>query len=78
MNEPPASMNEDIEGIKQDRLCLRTMILQHVERDTPVLIQGDDLAVKESVRRQMLTCSGNSGELIGETITSSRPKRDAC
>jgi hypothetical protein len=38
MNEPPASVDDHVQGIEQDCLRLRTMMLQHVERDTPVVI----------------------------------------
>jgi hypothetical protein len=68
MNEPPDSMDNYVEGIKQDRLRLRTVVLQHVKRDTPVLIKGDDLAVKESVWREVLACFGDRRELISEAI----------
>jgi hypothetical protein len=38
MNQASASVNDQVKHIKKDRLRLRTMMLQHVKRDTPVLI----------------------------------------
>ena len=61
-------MNDDVEGIEQDRVRLRTMVLQHVKRDTPVLIKGDDLAAKESVWRQVLAGFGDSEGLVNEPL----------
>jgi hypothetical protein len=54
------------------------VVLQHVKRDTPVLIKADDLAAKESVWRQVLAGFGDSEELVSEPIASSRPERHAC
>jgi hypothetical protein len=47
------------ERIEQDGLRLRTMMLEHVERDTAIVIEGYDLTVKESVWWQVLTFFGN-------------------
>jgi hypothetical protein len=77
MTKTSTSMDDYVERIEQDGLRLRAMMLQHVKRDTPVLIQGDNLAIEESVWREVLTCFGDSGELIGERITTSLPWRDA-
>jgi hypothetical protein len=38
MTKAAASVNDHVKGIEQDRLSLRTMMLEHVKGDTPVLI----------------------------------------
>ena len=64
------SVDGHVEGIKQDRLRVSAMMLEIIERDAPVLVQGYDLTVEQGVGQQMFTCVCNGGELIGEAVRS--------
>jgi hypothetical protein len=53
------------------------VMLEQIERDPAVLIDGDDLAVQERTGRQPFTCAGDLRELLREQVPPSRPERDA-
>jgi hypothetical protein len=48
-------------------------MLEKVERDSPVLIDGHNLAVKQRINWQAFTGAGNMGKLSRENVTATRP-----
>jgi hypothetical protein len=51
MTKAAASVDDHVECIKQDCLCLRAMVLELVEGDASGSIQSDDLAIEERIGR---------------------------
>src|SRR5215475_9833821 len=51
-------------------------MLQQIERDLPVFIQGDELAVEKRIYREPLASAGDMRELLCEEISSPGPKSD--
>jgi hypothetical protein len=53
------------------------MMLQQVERNTPILVDGYDLAGKQCTGRELFTCFGNVRELRRQVIAAPKPQRDS-
>jgi hypothetical protein len=68
-----ASADKHVESIEQQRLCLRAVMLKEIKRDPAVLIDGDNLAVKERTGRQPFTGAGDLRKLGRKQVPSPRP-----
>jgi hypothetical protein len=58
--------------IEEQRLRFRAVVLQEIERDPSVLIQGDDFAVNQGAGREPFTGTGDLRELLCEEVSLAR------
>ena len=75
LHEAPATVGQHVEHVEEQRLRFRAVMLQEIERDPPVCIQGDDLAVNKGAGREPFAGLGDLRELVCEQISPPGPER---
>lgn len=54
---------------------MRSVVLEHVERDASLLVEGHNLTVEQRTKRQAFAGMGDLRELRGKVVATAGPNR---